>query len=74
MAEKKYPILYYDIKDPNWDAEMLLKLSDYLNELSFQTDIRFVVLPKNITVDYVSKKTLLEELDIIRKDVEQWEE
>ena len=72
MAEKKYPILYYDIKDPDFDTEALLKLSDYLTELSFQTDIRFVVLPKNITAEYVTKETILRELDNIRKDVEEW--
>ena len=71
MDEKKYPVLYYDIE--NMDLDVLVKIAEQLNALYEEDGIHCVILPTTLKQEWVSKETILRQLDEIVKEVESWE-
>ena len=72
--KNKYPVFYYDLNDPDITPNVLLDAYTCLDTLAKEKNIKFVVLPKCFDKEYLDKKSILEQIDAIRKDVEQWED
>ena len=65
------PVLYYEWTS---DKEKLDKVIEPLTKYYERNDIRFILLPKNLTdLRYFSKSEILKMLDEVKKEVEKWD-
>lgn len=71
MNEKKYPTLYYDVE--NMDVDVLVKIAEQLSALYEEDGLHCIFLPITLKQEWVSKETILRQLDEIVKEVESWE-
>ena len=69
--EKKYPVLYYDLE--NIDFDTLVRLVEQLEEYFNRENIPFLLLPKNMNLEYLTKERALEELKRLEEYVKTWE-
>ena len=64
------PVLYYE-----WaEKDRLIEIIEPLTQYYKRNDIRFILLPKNVTeLQYFSKSETLKMLDEVKKEVEKWD-
>ena len=55
------------------DLDVLVKIAEQLNALYEEDGIHCVFLPITLKQEWVSKETILQQLDEIVKEVESWE-
>ena len=70
--EREYPVLYYDLG--NIDLETLQKLADQLEEYFKRENVPFILLPKQTTMKWLTKKEALEQIEKLKEYVETWPE
>jgi len=70
--EEKYPVLYYDLE--NIDLETLQKLADQLEEYFKRENVPFILLPKQMDVEWITKEEALKRIESIKEYVETWPE
>lgn len=69
--EKKYPVLYYDVKNVGSDGlvELINPLVDYFK----REKVPFIVLPNTTSMSFMTKKELLKQLYNAIEEVEAWD-
>ena len=69
--DEKYPVLYYDTEGVDLTELMVLvqPLIDYYEK----KNIKFILLPRQVKQEWITKKEMLEHLDKMRKEVESWQ-
>ena len=70
--EGKYPILYYDLK--NIDLETLHKLTKQLEEYFKRENVPFILFPKQMDMEWMTKEEALKRIKDIKEYVETWPE
>ena len=70
--EGKYPVLYYDLG--NIDLETLHKLAEQLEEYFKREKIPFILLPKQMDMEWITKEEALKRIESIKEYVETWPE
>ena len=72
MDENKvYPVLYYDLS--NIDIETFGHLYNKIEEFFDRENVPFILLPKDINLNYLTKEEALKELERLKEYVESWE-
>lgn len=71
MEDKVYPVLYYDLK--NTDLETLNHVHEQLEQFFARQDVPFLLLPKDTSLKWLTKKEALQEIKNIEEYVETWE-
>ena len=70
--EKEYPVLYYDLG--NIDLETLRELADQLEEYFKRENVPFILLPKQMDMEWMTKEEALKRIESIKEYVETWPE
>lgn len=70
--EKKYPVLYYDLA--NIDDQILHELAKQLEEFFERENVPFILLPKQMNMEWITKKEALKRIEDIKEYVETWQE
>ena len=70
--EEKYPVLYYDLG--NIDLETLRELADGLEEYFKRENIPFILLPKQMDMEWITKEEALKRIESIKEYIETWPE
>lgn len=70
--EEKFPVLYYDLE--NIDLETLMELSKSLEKYFNRENIPFILLPKQMNMQWMTKKEALEQIEKLKEYVETWQE
>lgn len=70
--EEKYPVLYYDLG--NIDLETLRELADGLEEYFKRENVPFILLPKQMDMEWITKEEALKRIESIKEYVETWPE
>ena len=70
--EREYPVLYYDLG--NIDLETLRELADGLEEYFKRENIPFILLPKQMDMEWMTKEEALKRIESIKEYVETWPE
>lgn len=70
--EEKYPVLYYDLG--NIDLEILRELADQLEEYFKRENVPFILLPKQMDMEWITKEEALKRIESIKEYVETWPE
>ena len=70
--EEKYPVLYYDLEtiDFNTFSEIAEALDNYFK----RENVPFILLPKQTTMKWLTKKEALEQIEKLKEYVETWQE
>ena len=70
MDKENIAVLYYDASD----SERLQDFIEPLKKYFERSDIKFILLPKNLLeLEYCSKEDVLKQLDDLKKEVEKWD-
>lgn len=70
--EEKFPVLYYDLG--NIDLDTLMELSKSLEEYFNRENIPFILLPKQMDMEWMTKEEALKRIESIKEYVETWPE
>ena len=70
--EKEYPVLYYDLG--NIYLETLRELADQLEEYFKRENVPFILLPKQMDMEWMTKEEALKRIESIKEYVETWPE
>jgi hypothetical protein len=70
--EREYPVLYYDLE--NIDLETLRELADGLEEYFKRENVPFILLPKQMNMEWMTKEEALKRIESIKEYVETWPE
>ena len=70
--EEKYPVLYYDLE--NIDYDTLRELADGLEKYFKRENVPFILLPKQTNMKWLTKKEALEQIEKLKEYVETWQE
>ena len=70
--EGKYPVLYYDLE--TIDLDILTKLATQLEKYFERENVSFILLPKQTTMKWLTKKEALEQIEKLKEYVEAWQE
>ena len=70
--EREYPVLYYDLG--NIDLETLRELADGLEEYFKRENVPFILLPKQMDMEWMTKEEALKRIESIKEYVETWPE
>ena len=71
MDEKKYSVIYYDLEST--DPGFLISLGKQLEEFNKKENVNFLLLPRTVKQEWMSKEELLASLEDLKKEVESWE-
>lgn len=70
MNKENIAVLYYDASD----SERLQDFIEPLKKYFERSDIKFILLPKDLLeLKYYSKEDVLKQLDDLKKEVEKWD-
>lgn len=70
--EREYPVLYYDLE--TIDLETLGEIHQMLTDYFNREKIPFIFLPKQMSMEWITKEEALKRIEKLKEYVETWPE